>query len=131
MVLPDRGHRVLVTARTLPRILWVAGGRTYKNRAFMEAQLARYLDGDWILITGAARGADTLAEKIFRQTDLPYIGIPAQWGKFGKGAGYERNRIIAEEWGPDQLLAFPGGRGTRMSVDLAVQFEIPWLLLCQ
>ena len=43
------------------------------------------------LISGAARGVDTLAENWAIQRGIPVQRYPALWGKFGIGAGFRRN----------------------------------------
>ena len=99
------------------RILWVAGGRNYDN--YPTARLALTARDFDVLITGAATGADRLAENIWRQdVQLPYVGVPAQWKALGKRAGYLRNQFIADQQ-PDLLLAFPGGKGTFNAVNEA------------
>ncbi len=44
---------------------------------------------------------------------------PAQWEKYGRRAGYLRNKQMLEEGKPELVIAFPGGVGTRMMVQLA------------
>jgi hypothetical protein len=105
-------------------LLWVAGGRDFDDEAMVRRVLRPYSIGDdWMLVTGAARGVDLLAEHQWRLWNQPYMGIPADWNSYGKRAGYLRNKYIAR-LSPKKLIAFPGGRGTAMAVDLAVEFGI-------
>ncbi len=107
-------------------LLWVAGGRDYDKQETLGGVLLPYADADgWTLVTGAAKGADLLAERFWRHHNQPYIGIPANWPKAGRRAGYLRNWAIAYEWSPTKLVAFPGGRGTQMAVTMAEDLEIP------
>lgn len=38
--------------------------------------------------------------------------FPADWKRYGRGAGPVRNQQMIEEGGADGCIAFPGGRGT-------------------
>lgn len=109
-------------------IVWVAGGRDYTDKTVIAEELELVADPDTLLVTGAARGTDLIAERIWREDfELPYLGIPARWTRLGKRAGFVRNQIIAEGYRglvPDVLIHFPGGRGTQMAIDLAVQNQI-------
>lgn len=78
------------------------------------------------VITGAARGADAMAEEWARHRQVRYRGYPAQWDLHGKSAGPRRNRdMLLAEHVPDfgrvlgLVVAFPGGRGTADMVRLA------------
>ena len=105
--------------------LWVAGGRDFDDRVMVRRVLQPYSISDgWMLVTGAARGADQLAEEQWRHWNQPYLGFPANWNKYGKSAGYQRNSYIAYNVSPQRLIAFPGGKGTEMSIDLAVHLKI-------
>lgn len=109
------------------KLLWVAGGRDYHVRTRVSSVLRGYADDGWTLITGAAPGADLLAEDLWREWQAPYVGIPAQWDRDGKPAGVVRNRVIGH-LDPDLLIAFPGGRGTRDAINVAAERQISWLV---
>lgn len=72
-----------------------------------------------VVIHGKARGADTLADKAAGLLNIPTEVYPAEWDKYGKRAGYIRNQQMLDEGKPDLVVAFPGGRGTAMMVDIA------------
>lgn len=109
---------------TLRRLLWVAGGRDYTDEVYMRGVLEPYGPEGWILITGAQRGADLMAERLWRKWEHPYVGVPAKWGLRGRRAGPDRNLIIARDYKPLLLLHFPGGSGTADAVKKAEQFDI-------
>ncbi len=50
--------------------------------------------------------------------------IPADWDKFGKGAGPIRNQQMIDEGKPDLVVAFPGGTGTADMVKRAKKHGI-------
>jgi len=47
------------------------------------------------VVSGGARGADSLGEQYARQVGVPLERYPADWNKHGKGAGFIRNREMA------------------------------------
>ena len=110
-------------------ILWVAGGRGYTNKLAILGALRPYALPGNLLVHGSAKGADLLAEKVWREEfQLPYLGIPARWKHEGKRAGFERNQLIASGFMgllPQLLIHFPGGDGTQMAVDIAERLNIP------
>ena len=76
-----------------------------------------------VLLTGGARGADQIAEQIWKGVfQLPYVGNPAPWNEMGRPAGMIRNLDMIRGttlapnidglFLPDVVIAFPGGRGT-------------------
>jgi hypothetical protein len=113
------------------RIL-VTGSRDFDSEYEMRFWLNRAVqfyveDGDTapILVHGGARGADSIADKVWRALGYPVEVHPANWDAYGKSAGYRRNAEMAK-LGADLCLAFPIGesKGTRMMMDLANQYGI-------
>lgn len=71
------------------------------------------------IISGGAKGADTLAEKYALDNNIPITIFPADWNTHGKKAGYIRNVTI---WDNSDLgIAFWDGssKGTEHSFKLA------------
>ena len=70
----------------------------------------RKLPADTLIIHGAARGADTLGKFAAERIGLKVIndgkGFPAEWKRYGKGAGPIRNQQMLDEGKPDVVLAF-------------------------
>lgn len=102
------------------RIL-ICGSRTFDDKAAIQAVLSMYDPAEDIIIEGAAPGADTLAFQVGRQLGFSVHVYPAQWNKYGKRAGYLRNKQMLVEGRPDIVHAFPLGesKGTRMMIKLA------------
>lgn len=71
------------------------------------------------ILSGAARGADTLAIEYAKLRNIPCREFPAQWDRYGKRAGMIRNREMLAH--ADALVAFWDGRsrGTKNMVDIA------------
>jgi hypothetical protein len=108
----------------------VCGGRNYLNRAKVFETLD-YLDTTrhfTLVIHGNARGADSLGAQWGYERRRNVTGVPAQWDKYGKKAGYIRNITMADLQ-PDLIVAFPGGIGTNMMIDIAKSRQIPIIIV--
>lgn len=82
------------------------------------------------IISGGARGADKLAEQYADQHNLLKEIYYAEWDKFGKRAGFIRNKVIWDSC--DIIIAFWDGKspGTKHSVDKFYQKDIiPFYLI--
>ena len=102
----------------------VCGGRDYADygRVLDEIDKIR----PTFLIEGGAKGADTLARKACDDLLIPHCTVWALWGNpTNPKAGYDRNLLMAKMLkrlageNPATVLAFPGGKGTQMMVDIA------------
>jgi hypothetical protein len=110
--------------------LIIAGGRDFKDEGLMIEKLNEYLDlynielEELEIVSGMARGADSLAVTIAEENEITLAEFPAKWDKHGKAAGYKRNTRMAKY--ADALLAFWDGesRGTRHMIDTAKEFGL-------
>ena len=106
----------------------VCGGRDYSDRDFMDRYLRmfdRRKGPIKLIISGEARGADTLAKQWAIGCGCPYLGFPANWKVFGRDAGPTRNQQMLDEGKPDWVIAFKGGRGTADMVARAEKAGLP------
>lgn len=90
--------------------LAIVGSREFNDYSLMKEkylEVSKDYDIDCI-VSGGARGADSLAEQIAKDFDLELKVFPAEWNKFGRGAGMMRNTTIVEN--SDIILAFPIGK---------------------
>ncbi len=98
----------------------VCGGRDYEDYEAVVKELDT-LHKKWNIVTlihGGARGADRLAGAWATMVGVQEVVCPANWSKFGKKAGVERNySMLSLE--PDAVVAFPGGVGTVHMVRIA------------
>ena len=71
------------------------------------------------IVSGLAKGADTLGCRYAQEAEYPLEGFAAEWGKFGRAAGPIRNKLMAKN--ADALIAFWDGksRGTAHMIDYA------------
>lgn len=92
----------------------VCGGRQFADRRrLFDAldQLHQKLPIG-LVVHGAARGADMLGEEWATRREIAYLGIPAQWTRYQKGAGPRRNATMLRLVAADVVVVCPGGRGT-------------------
>jgi hypothetical protein len=71
------------------------------------------------VVSGKAKGVDTLGEKYAKENNKPLLEYPANWKLYGKSAGYKRNVEMAEK--AEALLAIWNGesKGTKHMIDIA------------
>ncbi len=116
------------------RRVLICGGRDYNDahsmyEVIMElpAKLGVLLD-EITIVHGAAKGADTLAEKIAMHLNIKTEKHPAKWHIYGKKAGPIRNQEMLDS-GIDFVVAFPGGRGTEDTIHRTTNMNIPiWIV---
>jgi hypothetical protein len=101
--------------------LAIVGSRTFNDFEYLEESIFNNLKVDYIteIVSGGAKGADTLAEIFAKKYELPITIFNADWNTFGKRAGFIRNETIIKNC--DFLIAFWNGisKGTKHSINLA------------
>lgn len=98
----------------------VCGGRDFKEASKVFEILDEYIvSGLDTIIQGGAKGADSLAKHWCKVVNCKCEEYLADWDKYGKRAGYIRNKQMLEEGKPDLVIAFPGGKGTAMMIKLS------------
>lgn len=108
----------------------VCGSRRWNNRKAISDRLYELVmasDGDYpVIVHGAARGADRIAEEEAGKAGLVTDPHPGDWGRYGKAAGPIRNEEMAA-LGADLCIAFgpTPGSGTQDMVDRARKHGIP------
>lgn len=115
----------------------VAGGRDFDDYDLLSETLKEYTDkfrseekDRIVIISGGARGADKLGEKFALSNGFIHRIILADWDRYGKSAGYIRNRQMAihAAGAGDRgvLFAFWDGksRGTKHMIDLAEKYGL-------
>lgn len=99
----------------------IAGGRDFNHLQALCDNCDKILSNQTNIevVSGTAKGADTLGEVYADLRGYDVTKFPADWDKYGKGAGYIRNKEMAEY--ADALIAFWDGksRGTKNMIDLA------------
>ena len=116
----------------------IAGSRTYNDYStvsnivdhILRTKLYKkgYKPSDIEIVCGMANGADTLGEHYANSNGFAIHYFPAEWDKYGKSAGYIRNKQMAEyasyRKGYGALIAFWDGnsKGTKHMIDLAKEY---------
>lgn len=117
--------------------LIVAGGRDFNDFVRLETALLKLCTGtgalanvDVSIVSGMAKGADALAVAFAAKHGVKLYEMPANWNKYGKCAGFERNSEMAAM--ADGLMAFWDGesRGTKHMIDTMKKAnKFTWLYL--
>lgn len=102
----------------------IAGGRDFQNYQLLKDKCDAILANkrqihNIIVVSGTARGADSLGERYAHERAYTIERHPANWDTDGKAAGPIRNAQMADV--ADALIAFWDGRsrGTRNMIDVA------------
>ena len=74
----------------------VAGSRTIHDYALVVNAI--HASGYEIdeLVSGGARGVDSMGETWAYAHNVPIKQFPAEWDKYGKSAGFRRNEVMAK-----------------------------------
>ena len=112
----------------------IAGGRDYDDNIRMKAfvnHCIKDMHYDTItIISGMAKGADTLGVRLAEEMHYQLKKFPAQWRKYGKMAGFVRNRQMLNYLDNEQdecmVLAFWDGKspGTKHMIETAREMNI-------
>lgn len=111
--------------------LAVVGSRDYPLESYWvvryEVQLVGVrVDWDLELVSGGARGVDSMAEQVAQDFAVPITVHKADWKRYGRAAGHRRNALIVAD--ADEMLAFYAGAetpGTASAIRLAREKGIP------
>lgn len=110
--------------------LIVAGSRGFKNYPLLSFHIMylahnTYKNMELSIVSGCARGADAMAIRFAHEHDVVLYEFPADWGVYGKRAGFVRNADMGKH--SDGLLAFWDGhsRGTKNMIDFMHSLNKP------
>ena len=119
----------------MKRKILVCGGVDFGNESLFIETLDAVIDKEnTVIVSGGAKGADSLAEKYATANGIEIKVFPAEWSKYGKSAGPIRNKQMLDyiSDGADSLvIAFWNGksRGTKNTIDNARKMEIATLIV--
>ena len=108
----------------------IAGDRNFTDYQKLHAELQEIQRSGWKItevISGCARGADTLGEAYAKEYQIPVDRYPANWERYGRAAGPIRNKAMGE--GADALVAFlaEGSHGTANMIKQAQELGIKFI----
>jgi len=114
--------------------LGIVGSRNFNDYILFKKAVLKIIEKKEIqcIISGGAKGVDTLAEKFADEHHISKIIFSVtkeDWNKYGRGAGPRRNTEIINE--SEFLIAFPSkyGKGTQDSIEKAKKKGIPVVIL--
>jgi len=88
-------------------IMAVVGSRNFTDRELIYQWIAMNMPDK--IVSGGARGADSIAEEIAFQLDIPFESYLPEWRRYGKAAAFIRNQKIVNA--ATELAAFFGPQG--------------------
>ena len=125
---PTKKQKVIYYVETSKIKVIIAGGRDFANEdricSVMDMLLTNFEPNEVTIISGMAKGADTLGHRYAKSRNIEVIEMPAEWSKYGKSAGYKRNEEMARI--ATHCVCFWDGesRGTMHMINLAKQYEL-------
>lgn len=103
----------------------IAGSRTVTENDVIKAlRCCSWIGFTTAVVSGTAIGADFYGEKWAENHHIDIHKFPADWKKYGKRAGYIRNKMMAEN--AEGLIAIWDGKsqGTYNMIELANQYNL-------
>jgi hypothetical protein len=91
----------------------IIGSRNFNDYPFMKERVQEVLSAHPTIsavVSGGARGADAMSERIASEFGLTHQHFRADWGRYGRGAGPIRNQQIIDA--ADLIVAFPLGKSS-------------------
>ena len=100
--------------------LMACGSRSMADKELVFAELDKFRkkNPSLVLISGGAKGADSIAEEWAKARGAPITQYKPDWKKYGRGAGIVRNKEMV--LAADFVIAFWDGmsKGTKFVIDL-------------
>lgn len=109
--------------------LIVAGGREFSDYNLMREAIAEFIKEHKItkleIVSGGARGADSMGEEYAEYYGHSKHIIPADWNTHGKAGGYIRNMEMANY--ADGCIIFwdEASKGSKHMIDIAKGKDMP------
>ena len=109
--------------------LAIIGSRNFTNYKLLQEILEQYKPKITLVVSGAAKGADSLGEKWALENNIQTLIFPADWNQYGKRAGFIRNEDIIKNC--DCCIAFWDGKskGTKHSLSLCEKLNKPYKIV--
>lgn len=103
--------------------LAIVGSREFENYDLVCSEVAKIQKSKKIdlIVSGGAKGADTLARKFAALNKIPLMEFLPDYERYGRGAPLQRNTLIVQN--ADYVIAFvtPSSRGTLDTIKKAKQ----------
>lgn len=111
----------------------IAGSRSITSYAIVEHYIRQVTWEITVIISGKAKGVDTLAEVYAIRHHIPFEGYPVtkqEWETIGPSAGYKRNVRMADEGRTEALVVIWDGesKGTWHMITIVAERNLPILI---
>lgn len=109
----------------------IAGSRDFNNYNLLKQKLNFYIGEhkDIEIISGTARGTDSLGERYAIEKGFSLQRFPANWQKYGKRAGYLRNEEMAK-YASHAIIFWDGkSKGTAHMIELCKKHKINYRVI--
>lgn len=95
----------------------IIGSRGFNDYELLKSRLLEHVKVIECIISGGAKGADSLAERFAQEYNIPTKIFLPDWKQFGRSAGIVRNKEIVKE--ADLCFIFWDGesKGTKSVID--------------
>ncbi len=109
----------------------IAGSRNVTDKIFVEEGILRL--GELLhqpiteIVSGLARGVDTLGLEYGVSHGIPVAKFPALWDKYGKSAGFRRNELMAQHGDVLLAISLDNSRGTAHMIKIMTELKKPVL----
>lgn len=133
---PPKRRIAIIGSRTfpLPAIIWddldvgTQAEAAKAGRALVADFVSHLSPSQHIVVSGGARGVDSWAEEFAAERGIEVVSIKPEWKKYGKSAGFKRNKEIVAN--SDDVVAFWDGqsRGTLDTVRKAHKAQKPYAI---
>lgn len=114
----------------------ICGDRNWNDydmiHAYISALRVRFGE-ELVVIHGASKGADSMAGEAAEDLGVKVEEYPADWSKYGKGAGPIRNMQMLKQGNLDAVTAFHNNistsKGTKDMISISEHDGIPVLVM--
>ena len=109
----------------------VAGSRSFQNYNLLKSKLDFFIGEHKFvqIVSGRAIGADKLGERYAIEKDIKLKVFPAKWEKYGKGAGYVRNKEMAK-YATHAVIFWDGqSKGTAHMIELCKKYRLNYRVI--
>jgi len=109
--------------------LIIAGSRNFNDYNLLKNEINNLKYNITEIVSGTAKGADTMGEKYATEYNIKLTKFPAEWNTYGKKAGMIRNKVMGDY--SDVCIAFwdSYSKGTKQMIDYMKKLKKPCIVV--
>lgn len=114
----------------------IAGGRDFINYSLLEFEVKKFIVEHNLqlpieIVSGHARGADTMGERFAHKYKLDLKIFPAEWDKYGNRAGPIRNEEMAKYCELQYAIIFWDGQssGSKNMIENSKKYNLTYKIV--